>query len=329
MPDREDEHQQDEFDTPWKEILEAYFKDCLAFFLPAAHDGIDWQRGYEFLDKELARITREAKTGDRRMDKLVKVWQRDGIERWVLIHIEVQGDRKPHFASGMYTYQYRAYDLKQMPVVSLAILADESTAWRPVEFGYELWGTRLSYQFTTVKLLDYPEAELENGRNPFAVVTLAHLQAKKTRNRTEDRFQVKWRLVRSLYQSGFNRQQVIDLFRFIDWVLHLPREADERLRDNIVAFEESQKMPYISSVERIGEERGRLIGQQIGQQIGEERGRKGGQAEMLTRLLQRRFGTVPVWVSEKVAQADLAALEAWGDRILEATTLDGVFMDRA
>ena len=47
---------------------------------PIAHDDIDWESGYEFLDTELARITREAKVGDRRMDKLVKVWRRDGIE---------------------------------------------------------------------------------------------------------------------------------------------------------------------------------------------------------------------------------------------------------
>ena len=70
-----EQRQNNEFDTPWKEILEACFREFLAFFLPVAHDSIDWQRGHEFLDQELARISREAKTGNRRMDKLVKVWQ--------------------------------------------------------------------------------------------------------------------------------------------------------------------------------------------------------------------------------------------------------------
>ncbi|MEO5372589.1 MAG: hypothetical protein H7833_21165 [Magnetococcus sp. DMHC-1] len=135
--------QNDAFDTPWKEILEAYFKDFLAFFLPEGHDGIAWQRGHEFLDTELARITREAEIGDRRMDKLVKVWQLDGNERWVLIHVEIQGDREANFAARMYTYQYRAYDLQQRPVVGLAILTDEESNWRPSEYGHALWGTRL------------------------------------------------------------------------------------------------------------------------------------------------------------------------------------------
>ncbi|MBF0427754.1 MAG: hypothetical protein HQL94_02425 [Magnetococcales bacterium] len=172
-------HLNDAFDVPWKEIIETYFKDFLAFFLPVAHDDIDWELGYEFLDTELASITREAKVGDRRMDKLVKVWRRDGIEYWVLIHIEIQGDRKPNFAERMYVYQYRAYDLFQRPVVSLAILTDGNTGWRPTEFGYELWGTRHSYQFTAVKLLDYSKADLQGSINPFAIVTLAHLLAKR------------------------------------------------------------------------------------------------------------------------------------------------------
>ncbi|MBF0460909.1 MAG: hypothetical protein HQL87_05880 [Magnetococcales bacterium] len=313
MPESGDQPQNDEFDTPWKKILRLYFKDFLAFFLPEAHDGIDWERGHEFLDKELARIARDAEIGDRRMDELVQVWQRDGIERWVLIHAEVQGDRKPMFSPNMYTYQYRAYDLKRLPVAGLAILADDEMGWRPSEFCYELWGTRLTYQFAVVKLLDYAEADLEKSNNPFAVVTLAHLQARKTKNQTENRYQVKWRLLRGLYQGGYSRQQVVDLFCFIDWVLHLPKEADSRLWEEIIDFEESHKMPYITSVERIGQEKGIQIGE----------------SKILMRQIQRRFGDVPVWASEKISQAQSSSLEVWSLRILDAPTLDSVFADHS
>ncbi|MBF0174813.1 MAG: hypothetical protein HQL83_15450 [Magnetococcales bacterium] len=113
MAEHGEKRSNDEFDVPWKDILEACFPEFLAFFLPVAYDGIDWNRGFEFLDKELSRITRESHIGDRRMDKLVKVWRRDGVELWVLIHIEIQGDRKPNFEMGMYVYQYRAFDLYQ------------------------------------------------------------------------------------------------------------------------------------------------------------------------------------------------------------------------
>ncbi|MEO5335195.1 MAG: hypothetical protein H7839_24550 [Magnetococcus sp. YQC-5] len=219
----------DPFDVPWKEILETCFPDFVLFFLPEAYTEIDWSQGFEFLDTEFARISRDADIGDRRMDKLVKVWRRDGIEFWVLIHIEIQGDKKPNFASRMYVYQYRAYDLYQKPVVGLAILADEHVGWGPSEFSYAMWGTKLSYQFTAVKLLDYAEMELEQSNNPFAIVTLAHLYAKKTRHLVEDRYDVKRKIIFGLYRKGFSRQQVNALFLFIDWVMHLPKELDKRL----------------------------------------------------------------------------------------------------
>ncbi|MBF0602643.1 MAG: DUF4351 domain-containing protein [Nitrospirae bacterium] len=313
----------DAFDAPWKDILEAYFPEFLAFFLPVAYEGIDWKQGFEFLDKELSRITRESQIGDRRMDKLVKVWRRDGVEFWVLIHIEIQGDRKSDFELRMYVYQYRAFDLYQVPVVGLAILADEEVGWRPTEFSYDLWGTKQSYQFTAVKLLDFPESDLEQSNNPFAIVTLAHHHAKKSKYQTEDRYQAKWNLIKKLYQKGFNRQQVVKLFQFIDWVLHLPEEADNRLWKEIFAFEESQKMPYISSIERIG----RQAGEKKGLQLGEEKGIQIGEAKILTRMLHRRFGTLPDWANQKIAEAKPPSLEAWSLQLIDAQSLDEVFSD--
>ncbi|MBF0262472.1 MAG: DUF4351 domain-containing protein, partial [Magnetococcales bacterium] len=292
-----------------------------------------WELGFEFLDKELSRIAREARIGDRRMDKLVKVWRRDGAELWVLIHIEIQGDRKSNFAEGMYVYQYRAYDLYQVPVVGVAVLADDDSGWRPDEYRYDLWGTRQSYRFTAIKLIDIPSEDLENSTNPFACVTLAHIQAKQTRHRPEARYQAKRRLIRSLYEHGYDRQHVIDLFRFIDWVLHLPNHLDEQLGMDIIEFEESHKMPYISGIERRGHERGMQegmlagmqLGEQRGVQIGEQRGRQEGAATILTRQLQRRFGTLPNWAEEKIAQADSEALEAWSLRIFDAQSLEELF----
>ncbi|MEO5347364.1 MAG: hypothetical protein H7834_13460 [Magnetococcus sp. YQC-9] len=41
--------------------------------------------------------------------------------------------------------------------------------------------------------------------------------------------------------------------------------------------------------------------------------------------MQRRFGNLPSWATERIAQADLATLEEWGLRILEVGSLDEVF----
>src|SRR3954470_22324032 len=72
--------QADDYDSPWKDILERYLADFLAFFFPQAHTAIDWSLGYTFLDKELQAVMRDAELGRRLADKLVQVWRRDGQE---------------------------------------------------------------------------------------------------------------------------------------------------------------------------------------------------------------------------------------------------------
>jgi hypothetical protein len=63
--------QADEYDSPWKEAISVYFPLFLSFFFPEIHAGINWSWGYEFLDKELQKIVRNASTGNQETDKLV------------------------------------------------------------------------------------------------------------------------------------------------------------------------------------------------------------------------------------------------------------------
>jgi hypothetical protein len=66
-------------------------------------------------------------------------------------------------------------------------------------------------------------------------------------------------------------------------------------------------------------------GEQRGGQRGEQRGRRQGKADPLLRQLERRFGTLPSWVSERVQTGDTGPLTEWSLRVLDATTLDAVF----
>ena len=82
-----------DYDSPWKEIIEGYFPDFMAFFFPEAYRDIDWSKGYESLDKELQQIVRDAELGKRLADKLMKVWRLDGDALIVIIHTEIQAGR--------------------------------------------------------------------------------------------------------------------------------------------------------------------------------------------------------------------------------------------
>lgn len=253
-----DDTRTDDFDTPWKEILEEYFPEFMLFFFPKAHAEIDWKRGYRFLDKELRQVAADAELGRRYADKLVEVWLKSGEKEWLLIHVEVQGKRERGFEERMFVYNYRIFDRFRQTVVSLAILADESVGWKPETFGYGRWGCRVEMTFPSVKILTYRNNwdELEASKNPFAVVVMTHLRALDTRGDHTRRKWWKVELCKGLYERGYTREDVIRLFRFIDWILYLPPEMEHLFWKEIQNYEEEQKMPYITSVEKIGMEKG-------------------------------------------------------------------------
>ena len=249
---------QDEYDSPWKIALERYFPEFIAFFFPGVYHQIDWSAGYHFLDKELQQVTRDAELGRRYVDKLVQVCRLEGDESWVSVHIEVQGDAEDVFARRMFTYHYRLFDRYARPLASLAVLADDNPGWRPDGFGYEVFGCRMRLDFPAVKLLDR-ESDLDSlleSDNAFALVTAAHLLTRHTRDRPQERYAAKIRLIRILFVRGWQRQRILDLFAVLDWLLWLPGDLEKKLADDIRQIEEEQQMQYLTSIERIAREEG-------------------------------------------------------------------------
>jgi hypothetical protein len=226
------------------------------------HAEIDWARGHEALDKEFQQVVREAEVGRRYVDKLVRVWTRDGAERWVLIHFEVQTTRELEFPRRMYVYNYRVFDRYNRPVASLAVLADEDPSWRPTAFRYDLFGCQPGIRFPIVKLLDFAahEAMLEASANPFAKVVLAHLKAQETQRDPASRQVWKLRLVRGLYERGFNPRDVRELFRVIDWMLELPKVLEDLFWQEVDNLQKERSMPFITTPERVGHRRGLRMG---------------------------------------------------------------------
>ena len=68
-------------------------------------------------------------------------------------------------------------------------------------------------------------------------------------------------------------------------------------------------------------------GIQQGMQQGVQQGMQLGEALLLQRLLTRRFGELPAAQQAKLSAATPAQLETWGDRVLDAASLDQVFGD--
>jgi hypothetical protein len=227
---------------------------------------------------------RESEVGKQFVDKLIKVWLNDGKETWLLIHLEIQSQVDTGFPKRMFSYHYRIFDRYGQEVVSLAILGDNQANWRPQEYSYERWGCRLSLQFPTVKLLDYQPrwSELEQSDNPFAVLVMAHLRTQATTRNLTGRLQWKLSLVKRMYELGYSREKILQLFDLIDRLMTLPPDLDLNFKTELQRFEGEKEMTYITSIQRI--ERAQTL------------------QESIVKILKTRFQDPPSELVEQINQ---------------------------
>lgn len=167
------------YDILWKGMLEEVFEDLLRFVDPEIGKVLDLSRGVEFLDKELAEMypEPEKESSTRVVDKLVKVYLRDGGETWMLLHLEVQGRNEKEFAERMHRYYYRLLDRHGRDVAALAILTGRDGKKVTGKYERRTFWSRVLYEYKTLCITDYTDEELAASDNPFAVVMLVAKEA--------------------------------------------------------------------------------------------------------------------------------------------------------
>lgn len=328
-----------DFDTPWKEILNGYFPLFVQYFYPQIAKDINWSRGYTSLDKELARIAPNAKFGNRKVDMLFRVWLLNGKEIWVLFHIEIQGQKDSRFELRMFVYHYRIFDRYGVQIVSLAILTDNNPHWRPNSYQHNAWGCKLDFQFHLIKLLDYEDRyeKFINSDNIIEIIIAIHLSTVKCQHQPQQTYTTKISLMRSLYRNGFDGTDIRNLYAFIDWCIKLPEPLAIQYTKEIFRLEEQLEVAYITTAERMGFKRGIQEGLQKGKQEGIQQGMQKGKQEgiqegiekgellLLQRQLARKFGKISTHYCQQLQRSSAEELLKLADRILDAKNLDDVF----
>jgi hypothetical protein len=299
-----------EFDAPWKVALELFLEPFLHLCFPAVHALIDWQFAPVFLDTELQQIAPTHHLGARAVDKLVKVRCRNGSEEWLLVHVEVQAQPDPNFPVRMWTYFYRLWDKFSQRTISLAVLADDQPAWRPSAYHTELAGCVQHFEFPIFKVIELEDAAgvFERFGNPFALLVAAHQAALKTRSNAAERCAARFRLVRYLYRGGLERDQVLHLFRLIEWLTQLPSDWQLRFEAELAKFEGKEQVMTSESLLSVievraiekGREEGREKGREEGREKGREEGLEQGRRQGILDALEARFGTLSPEVRAKV-----------------------------
>lgn len=109
----------------------------------------------------------------------------------------------------------------------------------------------------------------------------------------------KFLLTRRLYTQGYQRQDILELYRFIDWLLVLPDALEAQFQLELQTLEQEQQMRYVTSVERMAERRGKL--------------------SLILRLLTRCVGELPPAVQTQIEVLSLEQLESLGEALLDFT----------
>jgi hypothetical protein len=117
------------------------------------------------------------------------------------------------------------------------------------------------------------------------------------------------RLVRGLYERGFQAEDVRELFRLIDWLMDLPPALGALFWGEVKQIQEDKKMPFITTPERIGMEEGLKKGLLKGIEVS----------------LEMKFGAAGLQLLPEIRQLqDAGMLEAVLEAIKTASTPEEV-----
>ncbi len=228
-------------DGLWKKVIGELFEDFLLFFKPELHSQVDFTKEAEFLQQELFQKIMNKKKGRRWADQLVKVHLKDGEEKWVLVHVEVQSDNEEDFAERMFQYFYRIYDRYYKEIVAIAIMTSPYQSTFPTQFHYSYFGTELHYAYSNRRLNDYDNEELEKSDKLFSKVVLAAKYMNDTRGDMDKRYTFKMKLMREILKSdSYSHTEILAVFYFIDYLLRLPKELTEQFYDTMVPIIEKE-----------------------------------------------------------------------------------------
>jgi hypothetical protein len=92
------------------------------------------------------------------------------------------------------------------------------------------------------------------------------------------------------------------VFTLIDWLMHLRVDLEERFKQELDRFEESQQMPYVTAVERIAKAEGG--------------------ATVLLKFLAKRWGPPSEDVQQQIRHLPLDQLTELGEALLDFDSLE-------
>jgi hypothetical protein len=244
-----------DYDGAWKDGWKQKFHQFLNAYFPHIACQIDWAQPIVWLDKEIEKIiSHTGKEKGKRVDLLVRVTLKDGSQRVLLLHIEVQSSRDDDLPARIHRYWSGLYFHTGEQVISLVVLADINANWHPKTSTVQFGRFKSEIQFETCKLLDLDLDNPDLRGIPYEVAR-AQLAALRTTNNPQARYRAKKDLLLNLYQCGYTADDIREAYGLIDHMMMLSDTLRTQLNQEIKEYEEKFTMPYVTSIEQEGIEK--------------------------------------------------------------------------
>ena len=72
----------------------------------------------------------------------------------------------------------------------------------------------------------------------------------EAKNDNAKKYLWKFTLIKSLYRKGYTKEDVRQLYKFIDWIVTLPMDLEEKLVYEIKETEDEKNMPIVTNAEK-------------------------------------------------------------------------------
>jgi predicted transposase/invertase (TIGR01784 family) len=294
-----------DYDGLWKKIIGELFEEFTAFFAPALYEEIDFSADFDVLQQELHQEIMKKKAGKAFADKLFKVFLKDGKEKWVLIHVEVQDENQQDFPERMFRYFYRIYDRFNREIFAVALMTDVSQKADPGRFSYSFYGTEVDYRYHMYDFHGKDIEQLERSTNPFATAVIAGIYASRSKKDSDMRYTLKRSLITSILKKydtaeGITIEHLNKLVYFVDCLLQLTDEMNDKLRIDLDPYlgkevktkmraEKTEQPPTLAELIEEGKLEGRQEGKLEGRQEGKQEGGRETRESIVKVMLREKY----------------------------------------
>lgn len=287
-------------DQLFKQILHTFFQEFLTLFFPNIAAKLDFSE-LRFPDKEL--FTDFPKGRQRRPDFLVQLQTKEGVRETILVHIEVQSRRSKAIPPRMFEYYILLRLRLDRPVLPIVLYLSKGTGGITKERHIEEFidEETVSFTYNVISLGDLSAMKYLSGDSALGYA-LSSLMDGEGMSRVKQKalgFQ-------GVSSEDLDEAKMSLLLYTIDKYIPLKVDQETEFRSLLGEGEDTKAMKILTSWEKRAREEGvergieqgieRGIEQGIEQGIerGIEQGLLEGEQRMLLRMLETRFGSLPV-----------------------------------